>query len=218
MKNEVKRIPIKHLDFVVHAWIIRCNLFYFPLNFYSILTIFFWKIFLKFRALCDGHHSFFAYLPETVLRYYYILFDDTMDRSEACFPPSHQLIEELKSARARAPQSTLALGLLLSAHQNKSYSVECQSRSESNRTPLYKNFPVKLWIFWGPWRPSARGLHRPLRGLRGHRKTYAPKNNVVVKDASVEPQGDNNKIMAILEATTHLPSMAVFMAPICQIF
>lgn len=36
-----------------------------------------------------------------------------MDRSEACFPPSHQLIEELKSARARAPQSTLALfGLL----------------------------------------------------------------------------------------------------------
>ena len=114
MKNEVKRIPIKHLDFVVHAWIIRCNLFYFPLDFYSILTTFFLKDFsLVLSSLRWAYHSFFAYLPETVLRYYYILFDDTMDRSEACFPPSHQLIEELKSARARAPQSTLALfGLL----------------------------------------------------------------------------------------------------------
>ena len=69
------------------------------------------KFFLKdfslvLSSLRWAYHSFFAYLPETVLRYYYILFDDTMDRSEACFPPSHQLIEELKSARARAPQST----------------------------------------------------------------------------------------------------------------
>ena len=217
MKNEVKRIPIKHLDFVVHAWIIRCNLFYFPLNFYSILTIFFWKIFLKFRALCDGHHSFFAYLPETVLRYYYILFDDTMDRSEACFPPSHQLIEELKSARARAPQSTLALFGLLTQCAPKQ-KLEFSWVPASFWVESLQEFSSEIVNFWGPWRPSARGLHRPLRGLRGHRKTYAPKNNVVVKDASVEPQGDNNKIMAILEATTHLPSMAVFMAPICQIF
>ena len=50
MKNEVKRIPIKHLDFVVHAWTIRCNLrFYFPLLFLQIflfwLSIFFWFFF-----------------------------------------------------------------------------------------------------------------------------------------------------------------------------
>ena len=92
MKNEVK--PIKHFK----IWLFMREqkgkiLAHFSLDFWA--------------------SKFFAYLPETVLRYYYILFDDTMDRSEACFPPSHQLIEELKSARARAPQSTLALfGLL----------------------------------------------------------------------------------------------------------
>ena len=54
MKNEVKRIPIKHLDFVVHAWIIRCNLFYFPLDFYSILTTFFRRFFFSLELFAMG--------------------------------------------------------------------------------------------------------------------------------------------------------------------
>ena len=92
------------------------------------------KILAHFSLDFWASTCFFAYLPETVLRYYYILFDTRL-----VSPPSHQLIGAQERSRTCATEHTRfsaycsTVCLPPCAPKQKywsSSSVECQPQSE----------------------------------------------------------------------------------------